>query len=134
MPLMEIKIDGTGGKYAHILRRYRRLLEVPESIPLRLEPLDHGMRSGAPSIALIIEVPTIREVILAQTSVKLFQLSAMATLSKSGDQTDGAFTGTLDLSGWAELVFSRIAKCTGPSRQIPALQILSGVRIAAVET
>ena len=85
MPLMEIHIDGAGGKYAHILGRYRRVLEVPESVPLRLETLDHGMQSGAPSIALIIEVPTIQEVILALTSVKLFQRSAMDTLSKYGD-------------------------------------------------
>ena len=47
MPHMEIQIEGTGGKYAHVLRRYRRVLEVPESVPLRLETLDHGMQSGA---------------------------------------------------------------------------------------
>jgi hypothetical protein len=49
MPHMEIQIEGTGGNYAHILRRYRRALELPDSIPLRLETLDHGMQSGAPS-------------------------------------------------------------------------------------
>ena len=119
MPRMEIQIEGTGGKYAHILRRYPRVLEVPESIPLRLETLDHGMQSGAPSIAMIIEVPTIHEVVVAQTSVKLFQLCAMTTLSKYGDQTDGAMTGKLDVGGKAELTFSRIEKCTGCGREIP---------------
>jgi len=95
------------------------VLEVPESIPLRLETLDHGMQSGAPSIAMIIEVPTIHEVVVAQTSVKLFQLCAMTTLSKYGDQTDGAMTGKLDVGGKAELTFSRIEKCTGCGREIP---------------
>ena len=37
-----------GQEYAHVLPRDRRILEVPESIPLRLETLDHGMQSGAP--------------------------------------------------------------------------------------
>ena len=118
MPKMEIQIEGTGGKYAHILRRYRRILEVPENIPLRLETLDHGMQSGAPSIAMVIEVPAVHEVVLAQTSVKLFQLCAAATLAKYGDQTQGAMAGKFDLGGKAELTFSRIEKCAGCGRDI----------------
>lgn len=43
----------------------------------------------------------------------------MTTLSKYGDQTDGAMTGKLDVGGKAELTFSRIEKCTGCGREIP---------------
>lgn len=103
MPFMEIQIDGAGGKYAEIFRRATRgIIEMPEDVPIRVETLDRGMASGAPSVAFIIELPQIQRVVLAQTSVKLFQMCAMATLAKYGDQTDGAVFGTL-IGGQAEL-------------------------------
>ena len=119
MPNMEIKVEGTGGGYAHILRRYRRYLEVPENVPLRMETLDHGMQSGAPSIAIIIEIPSIGEVLIAQTSVKLFQLCAAVTLGKYGDQTEGAITGKFNMDGKADFTLSAVARCPGCSREIP---------------
>jgi hypothetical protein len=129
---MEIQIEGTGGKYADVLRRYRRVLEVPDSVPLHLETLDHGMQSGAPSIALIIEVPAIPEVVVAQTSLKLFQLCAAATFSKYGDQTGGAYMGNFSLGGKRDRVFVYRQLSGLPARHPWQLQILSGVRGAAM--
>jgi hypothetical protein len=119
MPSMEIKTDGAGGEYGDVFQRQRGVIEMPHDVPIRIETLDHGMQSGAPSLAFIIELPQIGRVVLAQTSVKLFQMCAAATLAKYGDQTQGAILGTFDLGGAAELLLSSAEECPGCRRQIP---------------
>jgi hypothetical protein len=119
MPLMEIQVEGTGGKYAEVFRRQRGMIEMPHDIPIRVETLDRGMESGAPSLAFILELPQIGKVVVAQTSLKLFQMCAAATLAKYGDQTQGALMGTFDLGGKAEFLLSSAAECPGCRRQIP---------------
>jgi hypothetical protein len=86
MPEMLIRTEGAGGEFADVFRRHRRV-EMPHNIPIRVETLDHGMKGGAPSCAFIIELPAERMVVLAQTSVKLFQMAAVATFAKYGDVT-----------------------------------------------
>lgn len=118
MPQLNVNVDGQGGGYADIFRGRRRI-DLPDDVPIRVETLDHGMTSGAPSVAFIIELPAERAVVLAQTSVRLFQMAAFATLSKYGDLTDGAVMGTFQIGGTAELTLSTPASCPKCARTIP---------------
>lgn len=127
MPEMVINVVGTGGAYADVFQR-RTLVEMPQEIPIRVETLDGGIQGGKPSIAFVIELPPSALpsqifrtgiTILAQTSVKLFQLAAAATLGKYGDQTQGALRGIWDpLQGKAELHLSAAMPCPGCHREI----------------
>ena len=117
MPLMEIHTEGTGGHYSEVLRR-RKLIHMPEDVPIRVETLDGGMASGKPSVAFIMELPAMGITVLAQTSVKLFQLAAVATYARYGDQTGDAVMGSL-IGGKAELTFSTLERCPGCNREIP---------------
>jgi len=120
MPTMEIQADGKCGHYGELLRRYPRVLELRQDIPIRVETLEGGMQTGKPSIAFIIELPQIGEVVLAQTSVKLFQMCAFVTFANYGDQTEGAVLGTFMRGGTAKLTLSSAAECPACHRQIPS--------------
>jgi hypothetical protein len=89
MPEMNISIIGIGGEFADIFAKYRTV-ELPHDIPIRVETLDGGMQGGKPSVGFIIELPDENIVVLAQTSVRLFQMAAWATFAKYGDLTEGA--------------------------------------------
>jgi hypothetical protein len=117
MPEMLIRTEGAGGEFADVFRRHRRV-EMPHNIPIRVETLDHGMKGGAPSCAFIIELPAERMVVLAQTSVKLFQMAAVATFAKYGDVTQGSFLGSL-ADGKFTMTMSKVADCPSCRRQIP---------------
>jgi hypothetical protein len=93
------------------------MLRLSHDKPIRVETLDHGMQTGKPSIAFILEFPDM--VVVAETSVKLFQLACYATLSRYGDLTAGAVSGKLD-KGTAHLTFSSVSKCPSCSREIPS--------------
>jgi hypothetical protein len=119
MPGMVINVEGEGGAYETIFKRYRNTVELPHDIPVRVETLDNGMTSGAPSIGFIIELPKPGLVVIAQTSVKLFQMCAFVTLSKYGDLTEGSVLGTFTQGGTANLTLSTAAACPACNRQIP---------------
>ena len=118
---MQIEIDGQGGKYAELLQRYKArggLIKAPDEVPIRVETLDHGMQSGAPSIVFLIELPDRGQIIFAETSLKLFQMAAAVTLARYGDATEGAALGRLH-EGKFELTLSAPAECAGCHSQIP---------------
>ncbi len=126
MPNMHIVVEGTGGHFADVLRR-RPIVEMPEETPIRVETLDGGMVGGAPSMAFIIDLPAkvvpmgaahSGVVVLAQTSVKLFQLCAAATLGKYGDLTEGGVLGSL-YQDKVELTLSSLEECPSCHRNIP---------------
>lgn len=52
--------------------------------PITVAPLDHGMASGAPSVAFLFELPD-GKYVLAETSLKLFQAAYIAFKAKFGD-------------------------------------------------
>jgi len=90
MPKLVINVEGKGGAYADRLRG-REVIDVEDlGGELLLETLDGGMQSGAPSVVflLLVDVPTVaayrkpqRLAIIAQTSLKLFQVAAATTLA-----------------------------------------------------
>lgn len=118
MPEMRVYTGGSGGHYADILNRARRQGKFVElEKPILIETLDHGMQSGAPSVAMVLELPG-GGVVLAETSLKLFQFAAYATMAKYGDVTGGALSGKID-RGEARLEFSGIEKCPSCHTEIP---------------
>jgi hypothetical protein len=127
MPEMNISVEGKGGAFEDVFRKYPKRVNL--TTPIHVETLDRGMDSGNPSVAFILEVPELEAVILAQTSVRLFQLAAVATMGRYGDVTGGGLMGSID-RGKAELTFSRQATCDrllaensggkGPPRPPPA--------------
>jgi hypothetical protein len=53
-------------------------METLDVTPLHIETFNGGLASGVPSVGLIIELPPERRAaVLAQTSVKLFQLAGV---------------------------------------------------------
>ena len=130
MPQIDIRTDGTGGAFEEVFARAAQCRDsghavpyhrawMPENLPIRIETLDGGMVGGAPSVAFILELPQERMIAAAQTSVKLFQMAAIATYSRYGDLTRGAFSGFLEPEGKATLTLSHVAKCPSCSRDIP---------------
>ena len=117
MPQLDVNVEGTGGAYAEVFRRARSV-ELPHHIPIRIETLDGGMQRGGPSVGLIIELPQEQIVVLAQTSVKLFQMAAFAMFSKYGDLTGGSITAIAQ-GGSAELHMSEAVDCPKCRRTIP---------------
>lgn len=119
MPQLNINVEGEGGAYEEVFAGRRRI-DLPDNIPIRIETLDGGMQGGKPSVGIIIELPAERAVVLAQTSVKLFQMAAFAMLSKYGDMTNGAVLGSFVAGGTAELTLSDAVNCTKCTRKIPS--------------
>jgi hypothetical protein len=111
MPQLEINVEGDGGAYAEVFKRCTRHVHLPDGLSIRMETLDHGMTSGKPSVAIILELPAEDCVVIAQTSVRLFQMAAHATLAKYGDLTDGAVLGTFQAGGEANLTLSDAVAC-----------------------
>ena len=129
MPKLVINVEGKGGAYADRLRKCEQILDVEEAGgELYLEVLDGGMQSGEPSISFIIiaEIPLrvgklLRLGVIAQTSLKLFQVAAAATLAKYGDRTGGGFIGAFDQGGKkAELTLSEETQCPACRKRIPS--------------
>jgi hypothetical protein len=133
MPKLEINVEGKGGAYADRLRG-RRTIDV-EALggELLLEVLDVGMQSGAPSVGIVVLVdnyymPSSREgptaqglAVVAQTSLKLFQIAAATTLAKYGDLTGGGLIGAFDPGNKkAELTVSEETRCTNCQKRIPS--------------
>lgn len=119
MPALDLKLDGIGGSYADVFQRYPTV-HMREDIPIRMETLDHGMTSGKPSVAIILELPQVRGVVLARTSVRLFQMAAFGMLSRYGDLTDGAVMGQFTVGGTANLTLSDAVDCPKCTRSIPS--------------
>jgi hypothetical protein len=117
MPTIELKIDGQGGAF-HDLLSACATKEAPHNYPIRIESLDHGMASGAPSVAIYLQVDG-HHVVFAQTTVKLFIMAAAALHGKYGDQ--GAFMASWDPSrGKATFTVSQEAECPKCHRHIPS--------------
>jgi hypothetical protein len=90
-------------------------------LPLRVCTLDHGMASGRPSVAVFVDFFRLgrKETVVAQTSVKLFQLAAAAMLGKYGDQTGTAFASHFS-QDTAKITFSEEIKCHECGAGIPS--------------
>jgi hypothetical protein len=113
---LEVNVEGRGGAFADRLRGCR-IVDAKDGEML-IEVVDNGMQSGAPSVAIMML--TGGQAVIAQTSLKLFQVAAAATLEKYGDLTGGALTGFLDTaSGTADIQFSEAVKCLHCGREIP---------------
>jgi len=94
-------------------------METLDATPLRIETLDGGLASGGPSVGLIIELPPERRAaVLAQTSVKLFQLAAGTTHVRYGDMTGGGRVGLIS-ENRAALTFSPAVGYPNCVREIP---------------
>jgi len=113
---MIIRTEGQGGAFADVLARYR-VVELPHDRPINIETLDGGMSDGAASVAFIFELPGERIAVLAQTSLKLFQMAAAATLAKYGDVTGGGYRAYID-GNTAKLHMESLANCPRCDRDI----------------
>lgn len=130
MPKLEINVEGKGGAYADRLRG-RETIDV-EALggELLLEVLEGGMQSGAASVGIMVllDLPNRTAVgwkprpvtILAQTSLKLFQIAAAATLAKYGDMTGNALIAAFTPGGTAEMTVSEEAQCPACEKRIPS--------------
>jgi hypothetical protein len=142
MPKLAINVEGKGGAYADRLRD-REVIDV-EALggELLLEVLDAGMESGNPSVGImtLVDVPDTpasfsrgtapsayaashprRLAVIAQTSLRLFQIAAAATLAKYGDRTGGGLIAAFDPAGKkAELTVSEEMKCPACGKRIPS--------------
>lgn len=54
--------------------------------PIQIAAVEGGMQSGAPSVAIRIDLPDGR-IVVAETSLRLFQMAAAALLGRFGDVT-----------------------------------------------
>jgi len=129
MPKLEINVEGKGGAYTDRLRKCEQIVDVEEAGgELLLEVLDAGMQSGEPSVGFIViaDMPLrpgrlLRLGVIAQTSLKLFQIAAATTLAKYGDRTGGGLIGAFDPHGkLAELTVSEQAQCPACGKRIPS--------------
>jgi len=94
-------------------------MENVDVTPLHIETFNGGLASGVPSAGLIIELPPERRAaVLAQTSVKLFQLAAGATYVRYGDMTWGGRVGLIS-ENRAALIFSPAVGYPNCVREIP---------------
>src|SRR5579863_5249693 len=95
--MAQISLDLEGGpktSYEHPLLLRGPVVMPPETAPIWIESLDHGMQGGKPSLALIIELSDFELVVCAQTTVRLFQMAAYATMARYGDLTEGGILGS----------------------------------------
>jgi len=131
MPNLDINVEGKGGAYAERLRD-RECIDV-EALggELLLEVLDRGMEGGRPSVAIMVllDLPARNAVggwkprpiaVIAQTSLRLFQIAAAVTLAKYGDVTGSAAMGAFTPGGSAEMTFSDEMKCPACGKRIPS--------------
>ncbi len=112
MPEIDIRVDGQGGNWKEHFRDHD-VAQMNPDVPIRIETLDHGMKSGEPSVMILLDIGH-GIVVAAQTSVKLFQMAAYTTMAKYGDKTQGAISGLLSEGGTAHLTLSAAAKCPNP--------------------
>jgi hypothetical protein len=78
MPVMTIKLDADG-----CLNDVSPDNVIHIASPITVGALAHGMESGAPSVAFIFKLPDGRTV-LAETSMKLFQMAAEGFAARYG--------------------------------------------------
>lgn len=57
-----------------------------DAAPIQIAALSGGMSSGAPSVAIRIDLPDGR-IVVAETSLRLFQMANAALLGRFGDVT-----------------------------------------------
>jgi hypothetical protein len=131
MPKLVINVEGKGGAYAHRLRGREVIDAEALGGELLLEVLDGGMQSGGASVGImvLVDMPASavfayqrprRLAVIAQTSLKLFQIAAAATLAKYGDRTGNALIGAFTPGGTAEMTVSEETQCPACSKRIPS--------------
>jgi hypothetical protein len=137
MPNLIVNVEGKGGAFSDRIAG-RQVVDVDALAgELMIETLDGGMQSGKPSVAIIVLVDVAGRIvgsretgvgrdgvhklaIIAQTSVKLFQVAAAAMLAKYGDMTQGGLTGAFSPGGKAELYMSEETSCPKCNKRIPS--------------
>lgn len=115
MPELQINIAGAGGGYADRLRGR----DVMNTDVILVETLDDGMQSGKPSVAFICLVGADRAVI-AQTSLRLFQMACAATIGRYGNVTGDAVLAKLQ-EGVGTLHVSEIQNCPKCRAELPGI-------------
>ena len=82
MPVIDLKLNGDGA-WPELAGRHG---VVFVSEPIKIVTLDGGMASGKPSVMIRLDLPDGR-LVLAETSVALFQMAAAAMTGRYGDLT-----------------------------------------------
>ena len=82
MPVIDLKLNGDGA-WPELAGR-DGVVVVRE--PIQIVTLDGGMASGKPSVMIRLDLPDGR-LVLAETSVALFQMAAAAMTGRYGDLT-----------------------------------------------
>ena len=105
MPEMKIFIDGDGA-IADLSGRPMIHLGN-DAPPIRVMALKGGMRSGRTSVAIVIELPPPeRRVVAAETSLRLFQMAAVAFTAKYGNETEAAVNFLVAPDAKASITFN----------------------------
>jgi hypothetical protein len=86
MQVIDLSLHGDGAFADLADKPQEQILKLPDGWPIQIATLDGGMASGNPSVMIRIDLPD-GKVVLAETSVKLWQMCAAAMRGKYGDVT-----------------------------------------------
>jgi hypothetical protein len=93
MPELHIILEGDGA-----FRDWQNREQHHTLLPMRVSALEAGMESGDPSIMIGIELEN-GEVVMAETSLRLFLTAADAFRARYGDPRQGEFGGGKTILG-----------------------------------
>lgn len=82
--ILHLNLNGDGA-WPDIADKKDKLTWINDG-ELSISCLPKGMTSGAPSVAIRIDLPDGR-IIVAETSMRMFQIAAVAMRARYGDQT-----------------------------------------------
>lgn len=86
MLMIDLKLNGDGAWTDLQGIDPGRIAKVPENTAIQIVTLGGGMASGKPSVMIRLDLPDGR-LVLAETSVALFQMAAAAMTGRYGDLT-----------------------------------------------
>ena len=85
MIVLKLHLDGDGA-FADLADRRDQIIELDEGSVMHIAGLAGGMASGRPSVMFRFDLPDGR-VVIAQTSLALFQVAAAGLTGRYGDVT-----------------------------------------------
>ncbi len=86
MPIMKVILEEPTWPDLADKRDQLTWLNGNDDLPIQIGALEGGMRGGAPSVAIRFDLPDGR-IVVAETSLKLFQMANAALLGRFGDVT-----------------------------------------------
>ncbi|MDP2954681.1 MAG: hypothetical protein Q8O76_15365 [Chloroflexota bacterium] len=95
MPIIRVILEGDGA-WPDLKGREQEIVHLVGDEPVQIAYLSGGMKSGRPSLAIRLDLPSIeglqdavRRVVIAETSVRAFLAAAAAIRAKYGKEDQG---------------------------------------------